>query len=204
MPSSYTFSNGQTLTSSALTPDAMNKVLQALLMSVLGIDPATDSLAYSKVRVAWVAQPAPARGDDICAIRATEQDGPYCKIRDRKYSVNDASSTLQTDTWTRLWEVLFSFYGPNAFEHARLFKSALTFRFTHDALLASALTAITGFAATTRAPDLRDGQWWERSDFKLQLYELVTETLVINNITSIEIRVYEETGLVADITAQAP
>jgi hypothetical protein len=203
MPTSSTFTNGQTLVSSALSEDDLNKILQALTLNVLGIDPASDTLAYSKVRVGWIAQPAFARTDNVVSITVTEEDGDYNKIRDRKYSANDASSVQQTDTFTRIWEARWQFYGPNGFDHARLLKSALTLSFTHDTLLASRLALVTRFPATTRAPELFEGQWWQRSDLKLSLYELVTETLVVNNITSAEVLVFNAHGQVADVKAPA-
>jgi hypothetical protein len=104
------------------------------------------------------------------------------------------------DTWTRIWQATFSLYGPNGFDRARLLKSAMTLDFTHDTLLASNLIVVPEFTATTRAPELFEGQWWDRSDVRLKLYELVTETLVVPSMASVETKFYTEHGLLADIT----
>lgn len=203
MPTTSTFRNGLTLVSSALTQDEMNKLLQTLTLNVLGIDPDADPLAYSKVRIAWKTQPGFERGVDIVSIRATEKDGDYNRIRDRKYADTELGSVRQTDTYTRIWEVAWGFYGPNGFDRARLLKSAMALDFTHDLLLASKVALVTKYPATTRAPELFEGEWWERCDLKLTFYELITEQLVVNSITSAEVLVYNERGLVADIKAPA-
>jgi hypothetical protein len=69
MPNSTTFPNGQTLVSSALSQNDLNKILQALTLQIFAIDPTTDPLAYSKVRVAWQGQPGWALSDDVCSNR---------------------------------------------------------------------------------------------------------------------------------------
>ncbi len=201
--STYTFSNGQTLVSSALAQGDLNAIVQTLTLGVLGINPATDALAYSKVRIGWIAQPAWAITDDVCSITATEQDADYNRILDRRYAWNDSASVRQNDTYTRVWQVKWVFYGPNGFDHARLLKSSMRLDFTHDTLLASNLTLTGNIPATMRAPELFEGQWWDRSDVKLSFYELVTESLVVNSIASVEIKVYNKTGLVDDLTVSS-
>jgi hypothetical protein len=198
-----TFTNGESLVSTALTDDDVTKILQSLTLNILGIDPASDVDAYKKVRVGWKAQPAPKRTDDTVSIRVSESDSPNNKQRDRKFLPNDVGSIQQVDTFMRFWECLWSFYGPNGFDHARLLKSALRLTFTRYTLLASQLSFVPRFGATLRAPELFEGAWWERSDVKLVLTELVTETLVINTIASIEVLLFNERGQVADIKAPA-
>jgi hypothetical protein len=202
--STYVFTNGQELVSTALTDDDVTKILQSLTLNVLGIDPATDPKAYYSVRVGWKAQPSFLITEDVVSIRVSEKDDPNNKQRDRKYLPQEAGSTIQqVDTFMRFWDCLWSFYGPNGFDHARLLKSALRLRFTHDTLIASQLTFVPRFTATLRAPELFEGAWWERSDVKLTLTELVTETLVINTIASVEVLLFTERGQVADIKAPA-
>jgi hypothetical protein len=200
MPFTKTFANGQTLTSSAMAPDDLNKILQTLALAVLDIDPTQDAQAYSKVRVAWTTQPGFTFSDDVVSIQTKERDDAYSKIRDRKYTPNDGVSAVQTDTYSRTWEATFVCYGPNGFANASLIKSAMNLDFVHDTLKASALALVTDFGAVVRAPELRDGQWWQRSDWRVRIYERVTESLTVPTVASVEVKLYSDLhGLVADI-----
>ncbi len=154
MPSTYTFPDGSVLTSSAFAPGDVSQALQALVVGILGLNPANDPLAYSKVRVGWNAQPGFALTDDICSIRATEADDEYNRIRDRQVAPNNSTGVYLTDTFTRVWQAHLTLYGPNSFDHARLIKSALLLDWTHDTLAASNLYLVTYLPATRRVPEL--------------------------------------------------
>ena len=199
-----TYPNGQVLRSMALTPQAFNITLQTLTAWMLGCDPASDPRAYYKVRLEWPTQGQPAWGvdEDICFVRATEEDGAYNKIRDRKLAYQDALSLESTDTFTRIWRVSWSFYGPNSFDNARQVKSSLlTMDFVSDQLAQMDLYLNTEIGATTRAPEKFQGQWWERTDLAVRMNELVTESLSVNTIASAEVILIEnDRGPVADLT----
>jgi hypothetical protein len=205
MPTVSTFGNGQVFTSSALTEDALNQILQALTVSVLGIDPATDPKAYYKVRVAWQGQPGWPVTDDICAIRLSETDDPFTRVRDRKYAPNDSATLMLTDTFTRAWEASYSFYGPNGGDNARLLKSASTLDWFLNTLKASLLAVVPIRRAVVRNPELYQGNWWNRHDYRFTLYEFITETLTVPSIASAEVILYSNLSLtaVADVVASA-
>jgi hypothetical protein len=198
MPSS-TFPDGSVLTSSALAPGDLNQIVQSLVIQILGINPATDAKAYSKVRIGWIAQPAFGITDDVCTILCTESDDEYDRIRDRQVQPNTSGSVYLADTFTRVWQARLTLYGPNSFDHARLIKSALTLDWTHDALAASNLYLVTGLPATQRVPELFEGQWWERSDMEFKLNEQISESLTCAAIASSEVVLYSERGEQADL-----
>ena len=82
MGQSFTYPDGSSLASTALTVQQMGTVMQNVIAAMLGItDPASSSL----VRVSWPTQGAPFQdvSDDICYVRATPKDVPYDKIRKR-------------------------------------------------------------------------------------------------------------------------
>jgi hypothetical protein len=177
--------------------------IQALVLNILGISVLTDADAYSKVRVGWISQPAWKRDQDICSIRTGETDDPINRIRDRKVLTNDSTTILLRDTYIRVWTAMLTFYGPNGFDNARLVKSAMNHTWTQEQLGAVGLSWIPEARATTRAPELFEGQWWDRSDLSLSFNELVTETLTVaSSIASAEALLYSQHGLEADITAQ--
>lgn len=84
MPSSITYPDGSTLISTARNPDQMAGIFQTLTAQMLGCDPATDPTAYAKIRVAWVqeGQPAWLIADDVCILRAEEQDADIAHFYD--------------------------------------------------------------------------------------------------------------------------
>lgn len=168
---------------------------------MLGINPSSDPLAYSKVRLEWPTggQPAFAITDDVAFLRTTEEDDQYNRIRDRQVTPHDSASLTTTDTYTRVWRVDWTCYGPTSFDNARLLKSGMLLDFSHGALAASNLYLVTDIPATTRAPELFQGQWWDRSDVHLRLNELVTETTTVASIATAEVRLYTVSGLVADL-----
>lgn len=200
MPSSYTFPNGQTLSSSALAPADISQTIQALVVQIFGINPATDPLAYSKVRIGWILQPAFSITDDVCSIFVTERSDPYSKIRDLSISPGATGFVTQTFSYTRVWDVIFTLYGPNSFDHARLIKSALLIDWTHDTLAASNLYLLTELAETRRIPEFFQSQPFERCDLTIALNEAVTETVSIDTLLSAEVIVDSSRGVEADVT----
>jgi hypothetical protein len=197
-----TYIGGQVLTSTALSPVALNSILQTLTCHMLGIDPTVDPLAYSKVRISWptVGQPAWANTDDVCFLQATEQDDQYNRIRDTAYVVVDPITFAKTTTYTRVWKVAWTLYGPTGFDNARLLKSGLfSTGFVDDTLANQALYLVSDVSATTRSPEKFSGQWWERTDLTVRMNEQVVETLTIPAISTVEVLLYTESGLAADI-----
>ena len=197
-----TFPNGQTLTSHAMSPLQLNMTLQTLTCQMLGLDPANDPTCYSKVRLEWPSggQPGWKISEDICFLRVTEEEDAYSHIRDRKLVTIDGQTISSIDTYTRVWRVSWALYGPSSFDHARLMRSGLlTADFPHDTLAAQGLYLITDMAATTRAPELFQGQWWDRTDLSCKLNELVTETLTVPSIASADVLIYNHSGEVAEV-----
>jgi hypothetical protein len=185
-----------------LTPSSLGVILQPLVCQMLGIDVSTDPLAYSKVRLGWqtLGQPGWGVSDDVCTIQATEEDDKYNRIRDLEYTAASSTSFTKTFIYTRVWRVAFSFYGPTGFDNARTLKSALlSTDAIRYALAASALYVVSDMPATVRAPELFQGQWWERSDFSVRMNEQVTETQTVSAIASVEVLTYTVAGLEADV-----
>jgi hypothetical protein len=183
--SSTTFPNGQVLTSSALTPTQIENTFQILTTNILG--QGTDP--NSAVRISW-----PTRGstgweitDDVVFLRVTTSDDAISLQRDKQWSPLDASDATETTTYIRVWRIDLSIYGPNSLDHARLIKSALFMDWTTATLAPSNLSVLVPLREPRRIPELFAGEWWERVDFSIQVNELVTETMTVNPITSVEI-----------------
>lgn len=197
---SVTYPNGQTLTSTALTPAQVSIIVQKLTCQALGLPP-TD---YGQVRVDWQTQGQPFQDvkQDVCYVGCVLEDVEYNKVRDASRS----GTNPVTETWvyTRGWRFSWSLYGPNSTDRARMIHSAFVFMsYFSDQLSLSSLYPVSDPPEPTRTPENFNAQWWERADFHIIVYEQVIETITYNPVTSVENKVYADgLGLVADITTQ--
>lgn len=195
-----TYPNGQTLTSTALTIQQINILVQTLTCGMLGINPVDPSA----VRVDWQPQGQPdvaTPDQDSCYISCVLQDTPYSRVRDRSYTGQDVA----TEVWvyTRGWRVAWEAYGPNSFDRMRQVHSALFLDYFNDQLSTLGnLYPVLDPAEPMRMPTNHNAQWYERSDFRIEMYEQVTETIQYPVVTSLEIKVYDgsPTDPVADVT----
>lgn len=194
---SVTYPNGQTLTSTALTPAQVSILVQKLTCQALGLS-ATD---YAQIRVDWQTQGQPFQdvNKDICYLGCVLEEVEYNKVRDATRSGRDPV----TETWvyTRGWRFSWSLYGPGSTDRARMIHSAFIFMsYFSDQLSLSNLYPVSDPPEPTRTPENFNAQWWERADFHIIVYEQVTETITYNPVTSVENKVYaDDLGLVADI-----
>lgn len=195
------FPNGQQLTSTALTPDALLAIYQTLTARMLGLNPQSDTdPAYAAVRLDWPTggQPGWAISDNIAFLAAREEDADYSKIRDVQRSANDAASLVSTWTYTRVWRVEWAFYGPNAFDQARAVNDALYLDWPSDSLAPERLYLVE-CGRPRYAPELFSGQWWKRADLSATFNEFVSSSIIDPTMASAEVLVYTEHGLEADV-----
>lgn len=188
------FPNGTTLLSSALTEDGCAKLVQAITAGVFGftIDPDNpQDPAFARVRVGWPPTGAPGflQAEDVCFVRVNAQQDAFTDTRDEVIipGADYTQPATSQVTYNRAWSFRWVHYGPNAFDSARLLISALLLDFTAYQFEAAALALVTEIPAPTRAPELFQGGWWDRTDVTAEFYELVTETIEQPTGISIEI-----------------
>lgn len=198
--SNVTYPNGQTLVSSALTAQQMNQLFQTLTCGMLSINPPD----LSQVRVDWQTEGQPFTvnpAQDGCFLSCVTTDEAYARVRDQLLSQNGA--TVQENwTYTRPWRVGWVLYGPNSMDRARAIWSGTFMDYFSDQLSLSGLYLLNDPAVPRRLPEQFNAQWWDRSDFSIDLYEQVTETIQDSVATSVEVKVYDNSGQVADFTVQ--
>lgn len=170
-----------------LTPNAVQTIFQSITLAALGLSPT----AFDQVRVSWQVQGQPTWkvADDVVILRTVEDDDAYNRVRDQQLLPNDDVSQLQLTTYTRVWRVFWTLYGPSSFDRARIIKSSLFTQAQHDVLALANLYAVTDFVAPQRMPENFEGQWWERTDFTCQFNEAVFETLVIPTVASVDVNI---------------
>jgi len=186
-----------------LTPKQLEVIMQATTCTMLGIDPATDTLAGSKVRIGWQVAGQPYAQDpsvDVCVLRAVEEDNLYDKLRDRQLIVNDDEIDISEEQYTRVWHIFWVLYGPNSFDHARMIRSGILNDSIHDNLATSNIYAVPEISAPIRVPEVSNGKWWERVDLECLFYENVLEDTVVNTVLSSEVILDTPAGVAADFT----
>jgi hypothetical protein len=205
-----TYPNGQVLTSTALTPNAISLIIQTLTYGMIGL-PIPLPNTWQPVQIDWQTQGQPMALDpskDVCYVACVTEDVQYNRVRDLTKSGIGADNDPLTETWvyTRGWKVSWLLYGPNSTDRARAIHSAFFMDWVNDSLELSNLYPVSEFAEPTRTPELINAQWWERADFSVSMYEQVTETIIDNVVTSLEIKTYvgdPDLGLVADTTVES-
>lgn len=162
----------------------------------------TDPEVYSKVRIGWQqqGQPGPDINLDTAIVRCTPLDTEYSRLRDKVGELNDVTITY-SDVFTRSWQTFWTFYGPNALDHARAVRSALiTIQFVADALATNNLYVNPSIEEPRRVPELFQGQWWERVDLVAEFNEQITETYSVGTVGSVEVKVFTKDGQISDFT----
>jgi hypothetical protein len=135
----------------------------------------------------------------VCFISCTTQDEEYSRVRDRTFS----GTTEVTENWvyTRGWRVAWCLYGPNCVDRARQVHSATFMDWFNDTLSLNNLYPLNDPPNPTYVPEQFNAAWWPRSDFHIDLYEQVTETINDGAVTSVEIKINaNDLGQVADFT----
>lgn len=203
MPTSITYPNGQVATSTALTDIQLSELIQTLTCGLLGINPPD----YSKVRVNWQAQGQPFQDEpeQVMYIQAVTSDTSYTSIRNTvKAEVDNLSVT--TITYTRNWRVSWVSYGPSAVDQMRAVHSGTFTDYFNFALNQNNVYPVSDPPEPSRVPEVINGQWFNRTDFYLEVYEGVTETITTPLVKSVGLGVYTDQTLeanpVADITIQ--
>jgi hypothetical protein len=187
------YPDGTTLTSSAYTTapngGTIATFLHPIVMGMLGISYDVNS---PLVRFAWPIGGAPFQdiADDICYVHCTLRDEPYDKIRDLTETTPGGPSAVNnTEIWnyTRVWNIRFVTYGPNAFDNLRAIRSGLMQNLFTQQLAEGNLFPVSELPEVIHAPELFNAQWWERADMNFDMYEWVTENISAQTILSAQV-----------------
>jgi len=177
-----------------LSLNDLNILFQQLTLQCLGL---ADN-AYDKVRISWQKQGAPAWkvDDDIVFIRLSEEDNPYNRQREVVMTQISEDVSMKSTSYTRVNSVAFALYGPESYENAQTLRDFFFYDDSRRTLSQSGIYMIPDVAAPRRVPESFQGQWWERIDFTLYFNELIIRNVVASSITSVDISVTTEDGVV--------
>ena len=207
VPTVITYPNGSSLSSTALTQPQINILIQALTCGMIGINPPDDSL----VRVDWQQEGQPfavTPSQDVCFLSCVPQDSEYSRVRDRSETGTGTPYAVNF-VYTRNWRVSWCFYGPNGFDRARQLHTGTFLDWVNNMLSLSLLYPVSDPPEPVYAPETFNAQWWQRTDFHIDMYEQINETLTVPTggvVTNVEVKVYDgsPTDPVADFTVVKP
>ena len=205
--SRQTFANGDVLTSTALTPDAFQSLLQSVIAAIFGIDAIVDpQTAFYRVRCGWQqeGQPSWLITEDVCILRAVLVDEPFAKVRDDLIEANDDTTVTDSMGFTQVWKLHLAVYGPNCDSNARLILSAMTLEWVHDNLAASNIYWVPMSQRPVRVPEDFAGRWWSRTDLEIIFNELALESITVPSAAEVDVTVMTDTGSTVDVTIVAP
>jgi hypothetical protein len=158
--------------STVLLLSQLESLFQSLTSQILGT---TDP---SAVRVGWNQQGAPgwAIGSDVTFLLLNYSDNQITRQMETTYAESSSTDATASLTYQVVIRAEWTLYGPNSFDHADLIRSSLFQEPYKTTLAQSNLALITDIMMPVRAPELYNGQWWERSTFYAEFNELVTRT----------------------------
>lgn len=171
-----------------LTLDQIKKVFSDLTFSMLGLDPTNDA---GKVRSEWPTTGSPGWKitDDITFFAINFDDDPITRQMDVTYSSLDDINLNQSLSYTRVIRVNWMCYGPNSFNNIDIIRSSLSQPDFISTLKSNNIALIMDLSMPTRAPELFNGQWWDRSSLYARFNELVVRSTPVPYIQTPNIQV---------------
>jgi hypothetical protein len=178
-----------------LTLNQIENLFQRITTIMLGLNPDLPEYA-DKVRIAWPAVGAPGwkRTEDIAFIKINNAPDPINIQRDVVYSQIDIDNAKRKVTYTRVHNIMWTFYGPNSFDHADLVRSSIFLPQIREEFEKSNLFLVLDVSTPNRAPELFQGQWWERTDLTAYYNEKVVRDGSVPYIKSTNVRTYTPKG----------
>lgn len=179
-----------------LTLAQLKALFQGITVELTGLNP------NSGVRNTYPTQGQPAWKIDqnIVFIGIKPVDNQYDLLRDISYApqpivTGQQAASDQSTVYTRVMQVDWVVYGPDSFDLADTIRYGILTSETLATLQAVEVAPLTEIPAPVRAPELFDGQWWERSDVRAYFNVLTTRTATVPYLEAANIEVYTEKGL---------
>ena len=112
---------------------------------------------------------------DIVFINLFERDEDYAKQVDSRFKTENGT-VMRYMARTRVWQVLFTVYGPNAYDIANKIKDGVFRQSVHNLLSRSSVFLIPHLPSIIQVNELFAGRWWNRWDLTLHFNELYEMT----------------------------
>lgn len=176
-----------------LTITQLEDLFQSLTAQILGY----TGEDVNNVRISWATagQPGFKITDNLVFLRVTSSDSPINKQRDIVYE-----NGIETESYTRVIESHWTFYGNNGFDTADFIRHSLYLQTYKDILKTNNLFMILDVPNINRIPEEFEGQWWQRSDLTINFNELVVRKTAIDPIEFVNIKLVDDNNNSRNIT----
>lgn len=161
-----------------------------LTIQMLGLDP-TAPENQGRVRRDWQQNGAPAWriDEDVAFLMVAYDDDAITRQMEVSYEAADDLNATRSQSYTRVLRVSFVCYGPNSFSDADTIRSSLFQPQFTELLAANNLALILDVPSPMRAPELYNGQWWDRTSLYARFNELVVKTSSVPYLQSADVQV---------------
>lgn len=178
------------MTNFVLTRQQIEDLFHFLTLQMTG-------LCDDQVRLTFApnGQPAWDKDKDYAFITVSYLDNPYDKQRDITQGEYDEFYAQQSVTYTRVLQVLWTFYGPNSFDLADEIKNGILQEQYRSKLTRNKIFPLTDIPAPVRAPESFNNQWWERVDVRVFFNAFTARRELVPYIQSADISIYDDNGL---------
>ena len=157
---------------------------------MLDLNPTAED-TYQKVRISWQQKGVPAWGidEDIAFIRVGEKEDLFNVIRDYIQYQQNADTARIANAYTRILDIKWVFYGPNSYDNASKVRSRLFMESFRSDLTSKDVYLVPDVKSPQRAPEVFEGQWWDRSDLTAHFNNLVSLDELVPYLKSADITV---------------
>lgn len=176
-------------------------ILTQTQLEDLFADVGTDitGLTQDKVRIAYQGkgQPGYELNENILFLYVSRQNDNYDRKRDITYTPlnGNADYCLRTIKYTRVYRVLWTFYGDAANEYADTLCNGLLLPEYNVTLLNNGIGVITDIVTPRTTRELFNGQWWNRVDVETTYNVRTVRETNVPYIIGAEIQIYDDHGL---------
>jgi hypothetical protein len=109
--------------------------------------------------------------DNIVFLNLMERDDQYGQQYDSEYTTSKDGTVIRHRGRTRVWELLITAYGPDAYEMANKIRDDVLTERVHALLSKNAVFLIPDVPLCRQVPELFAGRWWTRWDLVLHFNE---------------------------------
>jgi hypothetical protein len=182
-----------------LTQQQLENLFVAITRQITGMPADRVRLAYQ-----GDGQPAQDISQNIAYIYIASVDNPYDK--DRHY-VEDTSDPDMADIaviYTRVIEVMWTLYGPSAFDVADDIRHGILMEPIRQVLGREKVYPLPKPPAPSRIPYAFAGQWWQRSDLRVRFNLGTRRATSVPYIESADISIHDPDGLIKTVEVRKP
>lgn len=173
-----------------LSRDQFEQLIRNATLAISGLNG-----KYVRFNYASQGQPGFKQTDNVIFITINYLDSSIDKQQDVVFKPDTNAQVTQQVKYTRVIEVMWSFYGPDSFDQADALKIAILNRANRAALTAAKVYPVPSIAAPRRVPYVVGDQWWERADLTIYFNAYTERDLTVPLITSAPIQIYDDHGL---------